>query len=111
MKRKGGDVEMEKIRAIVDRQESRKETGMFLLFLGESLFVFSYFMKMSDFLFGMGLGMSMILNLLVVIFLSAKGERSKMMLLKAVASWNRKKSFEEYRRYLLRLFILYLSFI
>ena len=39
MKRKGGDVEMEKIRAIVDRQESRKETGMFLLFLGESLFV------------------------------------------------------------------------
>ena len=55
MKRKGGDVEMEKIRAIVDRQESRKETGMFLLFLGESLFVFSYFMKMSDFLFGMGL--------------------------------------------------------
>lgn len=70
MKRKGGDVEMEKIRAIVDRQESRKETGMFLLFLGESLFVFSYFMKMSDFLFGM----SMILNLLVVIFLSAKGE-------------------------------------
>ena len=82
MKRKGGDVEMEKIRAIVDRQESRKETGMFLLFLGESLFVFSYFMKMSDFLFGMGLG-----------------------------SWNRKKSFEEYRRYLLRLsyFILALS--
>ena len=58
----------------IDRQESRKETGMFLLFLGESLFVFSYFMKMSDFLFGMGLGMSMILNLLVVIFLSAKGE-------------------------------------
>ena len=48
MKRKGGDVEMEKIRAIVDRQESRKETGMFLLFLGESLFVFSYFMKMSN---------------------------------------------------------------
>ena len=40
---------MEKIRAIVDRQESRKETGM-------------------------GLGMSMILNLLAVIFLSAKGE-------------------------------------
>ena len=71
MKRKGGDVEMEKIRAIVDRQESRKETGMFL---GESLFVFSYFMKMSNFLFGMGLGMSMILNLLAVIFLSAKGE-------------------------------------
>ena len=69
-----GDVEMEKIRAIVDRQESRKETGMFLLFLGESLFVFSYFMKMSDFLHGMGLGMSMILNLLAVIFLSAKGE-------------------------------------
>ena len=34
-----------------------------------------------------------------------------MMLLKAVASWNRKKSFEEYRRYLLRLsyFILALS--
>ena len=33
------------------------------------------------------------------------------MLLKAVASWNRKKSFEEYRRYLLRLsyFILALS--
>lgn len=74
MKRKGGDVEMEKIRAIVDRQESRKEIGMFLLFLGESLFVFSYFMKMSNFLFGMGLGMSMILNLLAVIFLSAKGE-------------------------------------
>lgn len=65
---------MEKIRAIVDRQESRKETGMFLLILGESLFVFSYFMKMSDFLHGMGLGMSMILNLLAVIFLSAKGE-------------------------------------
>lgn len=65
---------MEKIRAIVDRQESRKETRMFLLFLGESLFVFSYFMKMSDFLCGMGLGMSMILNLLAVIFLSAKGE-------------------------------------
>jgi hypothetical protein len=65
---------MEKIRAIVDRQESREETGMFLLFLGESLFVFSYFMKMSDFLCGMGLGMSMILNLLAVIFLSAKGE-------------------------------------
>lgn len=69
---------MEKIRTIVDRQESRKETGMFLLFLGESLFVFSYFMKMSDFLRGMGLGMSMILNLLLnllaVIFLSAKGE-------------------------------------
>lgn len=60
---------MEKIRAIVDRQESRKETGMFLLFLGESLFVFSYFMKMSDFLHGMGLGMSMILNLLAVIFI------------------------------------------
>lgn len=65
---------MEKIRTIVDRQESRKETGMFLLFLGEGLFVFSYFMKMSDFLRGMGLGMSMILNLLAVIFLSAKGE-------------------------------------
>ena len=65
---------MEKIRTIVDRQESRQETGMFLLFLGESLFVFSYFMKMSDFLHGMGLGMSMILNLLAVIFLSAKGE-------------------------------------
>jgi hypothetical protein len=31
-------------------------------------------MKMSDFLHGMGLGMSMILNLLAVIFLSAKGE-------------------------------------
>ncbi|WP_238385877.1 ABC transporter permease [Streptococcus ruminicola] len=34
-----------------------------------------------------------------------------MMLLKAVASWNRKKSLEEYRRYLLRLsyFILALA--
>nr|WP_205396305.1 hypothetical protein [Streptococcus lutetiensis] len=65
---------MEKIRAMFDGQQGRKETGMFLLFLGESLFVFSYFMKMSDFLHGMGLGMSMILNLLAVIFLSAKGE-------------------------------------
>jgi len=46
----------------------------FILQRGESLFVFSYFMKMSDFLHGMGLGMSMILNLLAVIFLSAKGE-------------------------------------
>ncbi|SDQ39805.1 hypothetical protein SAMN05216392_1558 [Streptococcus equinus] len=65
---------MEKIRTIFDGQQSRKETGMFLLFLGESLFVFSYFMKMSNFLHGMGLGMSMLLNLLAVIFLSAKGE-------------------------------------
>ena len=65
---------MEKIRAIVDRQESRKETGMIQKYIGESLFVFSYFMKMNDFLHGMGLGMSMILNLLAVIFLSAKGE-------------------------------------
>lgn len=31
---------MEKIRAIVDRQESRKETGMFLLFLGRKFICF-----------------------------------------------------------------------